>query len=64
PETGELVRGLFDDLEGNEIELCGTVMSTRARQGQLGEDEAGFFMRVDADIDAFLAFYEQVLTGS
>ena len=63
PKTGDLVRILFDDLEGSEVELCGTVMSTRARQGQLGKDEVGFFMRVDADIDAYLEFYEQILTA-
>ena len=63
PEVDEMVRIVFSDLEGCELELCGTVVSTRARYGQLGKHEAGFFMRVDADIDTFLAFYEQVLTG-
>ena len=63
PETDEFVRIVFDDLEGCEIELCGTVASTAARHGQLGEDESGFFMRIDADIDAYLHFYEQLLTA-
>ena len=63
PKNGELARIMFDDLEGSEVELCGTVMSTRPRQGQLARDELGFFMRIDADIDVYLEFYEQILTA-
>lgn len=64
PEVDDFVRVEFQDLEGRQVELCGTVVSLRARDGQLAEGERGFFMRVDADIDSYLDFYHQVLTAS
>ena len=63
PECDDFVRVEFDDLTGQRVELCGTVVSLRARDGQLSKGETGFFMRVDADIDAYLSFYHQVLTS-
>ncbi len=63
PELDAFARVEFEDLEGRPMELCGTVVSLRAREGQLSKGETGFFMRVDADIDVYLAFYHQVLTS-
>ncbi len=63
PSRDEFVRIVFTDLEGSEVELCGTVVSTRARHGQLSEDESGFFIRIDEDIETYLHFYEQILTA-
>lgn len=63
PACEDFVRVEFTDLEDQRVELCGTVVSLRAREGQLSKGETGFFMRVDADIDAYLQFYHQILTS-
>ena len=53
-------------LEETNPALADTIaarMSTRARRGQVSAAEASFFVRVDEGVDAFLRFYEQVLTA-
>lgn len=63
PAIEDFVRVEFQSLDDRQIELCGNVVSLRAREGQLSKGERGFFMRVDADIDAYLEFYHQILTA-
>ena len=63
PAIEDFVRVEFQSLDDRQIELCGNVVSLRAREGQLSKGERGFFMRVDADIDTYLEFYHQILTA-
>ena len=63
PAVEEFVRVEFESLDDQQIELCGNVVSLRAREGQLSKGERGFFVRVDSDIDTYLEFYHQILTA-
>ncbi len=61
PEQGEMVCVFLEDTRGERLEICGTILSVRPVTSREGQAEHEFFVRVDADIDAYLEFYEQSL---
>lgn len=59
PPPGAAVRIVFEDSAGTKIEIEGTV---RWNTAQIDASRTGFGMHIDSVNDAYLAFYEGLLT--
>ena len=57
PETGECVAVRFADHNNRELEVFGTIRTTGS------PDRRGFYVQLHEVTDAYLAFYDHVLTN-
>lgn len=60
PTPGELVRVAFLDHDGNKIKVNGTVRWTTAQERR---SASGFGMEIEDPPEAYLDFYETILTS-
>ncbi len=62
PAKGDLVSVVFYVLDGSKIEVFGTVRWTTAQVAVSEDVKPGFGMDIDQRNDAYLQFYEHLLT--
>lgn len=63
PAKGDLVSVVFFVPDGSKIEVFGTVLWTTAQVVGSEDVKPGFGMHIDQRNDAYLQFYEELLTG-
>ena len=63
PSAEEAVTIVFQDSSGNKIEVRGTVRWTTEQLPPGKCSKPGFGVQLESPSDAYLAFYEEVLTG-
>ncbi len=62
PEPGAVIQLLFHDRQGTKVEVNGVVRWTTAQLPALSSAQPGFGVFIEDPSEAFLAFYEQILT--